>query len=374
MVICKNENCNTRALYGIEWKKPLYCRTHNVKEMNNVINERCKNDSCKKIPNYNYENLKALYCKEHKLDGMIDVKNKRCKNENCYIIASFGNELNKALYCNEHKLEGMEDVKSKRCKFENCKRRPTYNYENLKALYCKEHKLEKMIDVNSKRCKFDSCKKGPNYNYENLKPLYCKEHKLDGMIDVKHIKCKFDSCDTRANPKYNEYCAFCFINLFPNDKLTRNFKTKENYITQQITEKFNNLDWILDRTISSGCSRRRPDMLLHLGHRAIVIEIDENQHSSYENICENKRYMEISQDLDHIPITFIRFNPDSYKINEKTIRSCFSVNRKTGICGLSNKKEMQKRLNILYETLIYNLENENEKTINIVNLFYNQKI
>ena len=260
----------------------------------------------------------------------------------------------------------------KYCKQIDCNTRPTYGTEWKKPLYCSNHKKEGMFDVTHKRCLENDCNKQPTYGTEWKKPLYCNKHKKEGMFNVVSKRCKFENCDTRSNTKYQGYCAFCFVNLFPDHKLARNFKTKENYITEQIIEKFNNLEWILDRTISTGCSRRRPDMLLHLGHRAIIIEIDENQHSSYENICENKRYMEISRDLDHIPITFIRFNPDSYKINEKTIRSCFSVNKQTGICGLKNKKEMNKRLNILYETLIYNLENEIEKTINIVNLFYNK--
>ena len=297
-----------------------------------------------------------------------------CIFENCNTRSTFGNVWQNPLYCSNHKTEEMFDVVHERCKFENCNTRSTFGNEWKNPLYCSNHKTEEMFDVVSQRCKFENCNTRPNFGNVWKNPLFCYKHKKDGMVNVVSQRCKQTDCDTQVSIKYNGYCAFCFVNLFPDHKLTRKFKTKENYITGQIIEKFNNLDWILDKKVSTGCSRRRPDMLLHLGHRAIIIEIDENQHCSYENICENKRYMEISRDLDHIPITFIRFNPDSYKINEKTIRSCFSVNRKTGICGLSNKKEMQKRLNILYETLIYNLENENEKTINIVNLFYNQKI
>ena len=52
--------------------------------------------------------------------------------------------------------------------------------------------------------------------------------------------------------------------------------------------------------------------MVDFGSHIIVIEIDENIHSNYNCICENKRLMEISKDLGHRPIVFIRFNPDSY--------------------------------------------------------------
>ena len=47
------------------------------------------------------------------------------------------------------------------------------------------------------------------------KAFYCSDCKKCGMIDIKH-KCK--RCDlTLASRKYNNHCAFCFINPFPND-------------------------------------------------------------------------------------------------------------------------------------------------------------
>ena len=60
------------------------------------------------------------------------------------------------------------------------------------------------------------------------------------------------------------------------------------------------------------CSKRRPDLFLDLGYQILIIEIDENQHLDYDCSCENKRIMELSQDVGHKPIVFIRFNPDEY--------------------------------------------------------------
>ena len=49
--------------------------------------------------------------------------------------------------------------------------------------------------------------------------------------------------------------------------------------------------------------------------------------------------MEISQDVNHRPIIFIRFNPDSYiDKNKKNIKSCWSLD-KNGSIQINNCKE-----------------------------------
>ena len=81
------------------------------------------------------------------------------------------------------------------------------------------------------------------------------------------------------------------------------------------------------------------------------VEVDENNHSSYDCSCENKRIMILSQDVGHRPITFIRFNPDKYKdCNGIIIKSCWSLN-KLGIMKISKQKEWDERINKLIETI-----------------------
>ena len=50
--------------------------------------------------------------------------------------------------------------------------------------------------------------------------------------------------------------------------------------------------------------------------------------------------MEISQDLGHRPIVFIRFNPDKYEKNGENITSCWGNNKK-GICVVKKKRRME---------------------------------
>jgi hypothetical protein len=44
---------------------------------------------------------------------------------------------------------------------------------------------------------------------------------------------------------------------------------------------------ILYKKVENGCSLRRPDLLLDLGYQVIIVEIDETQHKSYEEICNH---------------------------------------------------------------------------------------
>ena len=83
--------------------------------------------------------------------------------------------------------------------------------------------------------------------------------------------------------------------------------------------------------------------------------------------------MELSQDVGHRPIIFIRFNPDDYKINLKNITSCWKLN-KQGICTIKKNKqeEWKERLKILEEQIKYWLNNKTSKLIEVIQLFYDQ--
>lgn len=165
------------------------------------------------------------------------------------------------------------------------------------------------------------------------------------------------------------------MNLFPDKPVARNYKTKEYAVVEFIKNTFPAFPWISDKIIQGGCSKRRPDLLLDLGYQLIIIEVDENQHTDYDCSCENKRIMELSQDIGHRPIVFIRFNPDDYDKNGKNVTSCWGLNQ-TGICVVkkSKKDEWLQRLNALAEQVNYWLQpkNETNKTVEIIQLFYDE--
>ena len=142
-----------------------------------------------------------------------------------------------------------------------------------------------------------------------------------------------------------------------------------------VKKRFPNFTWFADKQVKDGCSSKRPGLLLDLGYQIVIVEVDENQHNKYDCSCENKRLMELSQDLGHRPIIFIRFNPDDYvNINNERVRSCWSITKKTGIVKIEYKKEWNNRLECLRDQINYwtQSENKTDKTLEVIQLFYNQ--
>ena len=73
-------------------------------------------------------------------------------------------------------------------------------------------------------CLHDGCKTRPIYNVEGeTKGLYCSQHKKNGMVNVKHKTCLSEWCSTLPTEKYDGYCLFCYIHLFPNKPVARNY-------------------------------------------------------------------------------------------------------------------------------------------------------
>jgi uncharacterized protein YajQ (UPF0234 family) len=351
--------------------KGLYCSDCKTDDMIDVKNRKCI--KCKlKQPAFNNPNeVKGLYCADCKTDDMIDVISRKCIK--CKLKRPYFNNPNevKGLYCADCKTDDMIDVISRKCI--KCKlKRPNFNNPNEdKGLYCGDCKTNDMIDVKNRKCII--CKlKQPVFNNQNeVKGLYCSDCKTDDMINVISRRCKSSWCSTIVKNKYKGYCLFCYIHLFPNENICKNYRTKEKAVCDYIKINFPQFNIINDKKIKGGCSNRRPDIYIELDNQIIIIEIDENQHNNYDCSCENKRLMEISRDVNYKSIIFIRFNPDDYIINNDKITSCWSIN-KNGLLTIKKSKiiEWDNRLNNLRECIKYWLFNNTNKIIEIIHLFY----
>ena len=409
-------SCDKRAIYNFPGQtKGEYCMAHQLTGMVNVKLKRCAAFGCYTTPIYNVSgSAMAKYCAEHKTEEMINVVSKRCQHAECNLIAQFNVEGEKTgAYCSVHKLPDMIDIKHKRCETPGCTKMPSYKYlEDTQPRFCARHKTETMIDGKHVRCEYTGCNKSPTYSEPgNTRAKMCSTHKTETMIDVFHAKCCVNECDLRAvyniktiksakycinhrepgmidvfakiclsewcltkcSNKYEGYCMYCYINLFPDKPISRNYKTKEKTVVDSVIETYPQMTWLSDKTVVDGCSRKRPDLLLDLGYQVIIIEIDENQHNAYDCSCENKRLMELSQDIGHRPIVFIRFNPDDYiDMNGIKISSCWKL-QKTGILAINRlkTKEWATRLDVLKNQINYWLTNTTSKTIEIIHLYYN---
>jgi len=412
MVRCYNCYCETTACYNYEGKrKPKYCAKHKLKGMVDVKSSRCIHPTCKKQSVYNIPNEKARYCSEHKTNDMINVKrvsnpkiciHTDCKNESIYNVPNKTskycsqhktdnmiiikqktciyqdckkipcfNMKNKidGLYCFSHKLDGMVNIVSKTCEFKNCIKKPLYNKKGEQPKYCNDHKLDDMINVRHKKCLHSLCNTIAYFNIEGGKPMYCSIHKINGMVDVIHKRCKTPLCNTNVTKKYDGHCLYCYVHLFPFSPLTRNYKTKEASVVEFVKNSFPNYSWITDKRIQDGCSKRRPDIFLDLGDQVLIVEVDENQHVNYDCSCENKRLMELSQDVGHRPIVFIRLNPDDYIEQDKNVPSCWGTNQ-YGICIIKKKKEWDLRLEALKQQIEYWIKERTIKMVEVIQLFY----
>ena len=230
---------------------------------------------------------------------------------------------------------------------------------------CKECGGGSICQHNKVRSQCKECG-GSNYCIHNKCKIYCKE--CGGSY-----LCKSSWCHTIAKTKkYEGYCLYCFIQLFPDKPNTVNYKTKEKDVVDRILKIFPDFTWISDKKIQDGCSKRRPDLLLDMGSHIIIVEVDEDKHNNYDLTCENKRLMEISQDLQHRPTVFIRFNPDKYiDTDGNIIKSCWKLNCYGAMKILKHKEnEWEERIEVLNKQIKYWIDNPTEKTVEIIELFY----
>jgi hypothetical protein len=82
--------------------------------------------------------------------------------------------------------------------------------------------------------------------------------------------------------------------------------------------------------------------------------------------------MELSKDIRHRPLVFLRFNPDKYfDANNKKIPSCFSVS-KTGILKVNNTKKWNERLGNLKVQIDYWIKNTTHKIVEVIQLYFDE--
>jgi hypothetical protein len=308
----------------------------------NRIRYRCKDCGGK---GYCLHGKRKSYCKECCASSFCkhDTLKYRCKACNGSEICSHGNRKS---FCKD------------------CKGSQICIHERRKD-YCKECKGSQICIHDKQKYICVDCNGSQTCEHKKWK-IYCKQCGGKGL-------CKSSWCETIVNnKKYNGYCLKCCINLFPDIKVTRNYKTKETTVSEYIRTTFSEYTWIMNKLIEGGCSKRKPDFYVDMGSHILIIEVDENQHNSYECLCENKRVMEISKDFDHRPVVLLRFNPDGY-INNRGIKvpSCW-ISGGTGIFRVpkNRKTDWDIRLNILKEQISYWMCNKTDKTIEIIYLFY----
>lgn len=374
------EKCDKRPHYNNEGEtRARYCTTHKEDGMVNIINKTCIEMDCPKLPIFGNIGGKAQYCKTHAegKEGMIDVKNARCKEEGCPNRASYNNKGEKrtlycakhkeddmvlvgkrtcpecekipvfnkpneklGIYCNAHKKTGMVNVVDTTC--EECEKRANFNHPSeKKGRFCTTHKEKGMIHKSKmlSECIVANCDNEPLFNVPNKKPIYCYQHMEEEMVNIiqssKCSKCKNPPLSNYGDKYYcmehhpdqntednlKKSCKVCDLaetEFTCNDCKTRKHR-KEWEIVCLLKKKIP-LKAIFDSSLPvRECSNRRPDVYYQCLSHAVIVEIDEHQHRDYQEQCECARISEIVGSLGGLPLTIIRYNPDSIKNKGKTI-------------------------------------------------------
>jgi hypothetical protein len=363
----KCEICQDKfATYNYPYLKKAFCKGCSTDGMIDVLDNKCI--VCKTIrANFNYTNeKKALYCESCSLDNMVNIKASKCiKCKNNQPSFNYPNKK-KYLYCSNCALDDMINIRTPKCILCN-DITPVFNYPNetipLYCYICSKTFKDPMVNVISPKCILCNLIR-PSYNVSNQKtPLYCYKcsKTFKHMVDVISPRCKNEFCDTLVKKKYKGYCTHCFSNLFPNDPLTFQIhsKSKEIIIRDFINANFT--DFIHDKSIfTNHCNctiRRRIDHRKLINNTLLVIETDENQHKSYNQMDEEIRYDDLYMGFSGKWI-YIRFNPDSYK----------SLNGKT------TNPQLATRLSELKNEIKYQIERikneENDDLLEIKYMYY----
>jgi hypothetical protein len=333
--LCSYNNCRINATFGYLGLKPSRCKKHKEEDMIDVKNKKCT--LCNKQPTFGFNN-NATHCLEHKTAEMKDCKHINVLCQICDIRATYGYE--KPTHCVKHKFIDMKDVVSDMCK--KCgKIQPIFGYTK-DNLFCESCKEKDMKDVVHKMCM--KCNEHqPTYNYKNVKPaIYCKGCALDNMVDVVNPKCK--SCGLFMVCKKPHLCSYC------KPTSSQKQRTKEMLVVNFLKE--NGYEFIHNKSVGYVCGNYRPDIKIDCGTHIVIIEVDENQHESYEKSCENVRMFNIAQ-AEGLKCTFLRYNPDSFRLSNKVK----IVHTNT-------------RLKILKEQIDKEINNIPNEVVRIIKLFY----
>ena len=275
----------------------------------------------------------------------------------------------------------MINIISKKCIYEKCTTRAAYNIPTEKiALYCNIHKLENMISTSSKNCQHTKCKELSLYGVIDKRPQYCVLHKKNNMINlILENKCCILECN-------NEYDHIIEINKYCNTHIpSENYgmivkrlcrycdiKDDAQFVCKDCKKIQNKKEWGIVRYLRTaidtkfeyntskmlqGCSKKRPDIYFELPLHCVIVEIDENQHNSYEDTCECARLNEIVSGIGGKPVIIIRYNPDIVKHNGEK----YNVYASDRIDLLVNtiKNELEKKYELFVVKIIQIYYNDN---------------
>jgi len=314
---CREPRCKKRRTHGpVDGTRSsaVYCGPHGKKHgYEDVYSAKCQHPGgCKSLtPCFGIPGGRPQFCEKHHTPGThIDVTHKRCQYpEGCPSLnrsyGPVGGLPASGVVCATHgQLRGYEDVRSRKCEEPGCTSlTPTYGPVGClpkSATHCSGHGRDKGYeDVVRKRC---SC------TFRNF---------VHPMSKVG--KCTV--CDTTLWPRIHkkEDAVAVLLQLAYGDQCVR----------RELAVSFKACGIGVDR---SACGQKpsisaRLDFVIESMTAVVIVEVDEFQHSSYcgeiSRLNEIFTAFRLGDNIRHVH--FVRFNPDAFKIDQKTGRVSLEV-------------------------------------------------
>jgi hypothetical protein len=177
-------------------------------------------------------------------------------------------------------------------------------------------------------------------------PRWCAQHAPVEAVDIRNKKCAFDGCDVNVQQGHT-HCA--------NHDTERKRKTRvrEHKVANFLRDNgFHWTSW--NKQLSeTACGRYRPDFAFELPTHVVVLEVDEHQHAAPGYACDTARMVDVHGSYGGLPVTFVRFNPDAFKL-----------------AGETTRVPLQTRLKTLGDELRAALASPPSHSLEIVRLFY----
>lgn len=350
-------NCDEMYCYYTT-KRNGHLKRHlwEVHNLGDLKTFKCDETGCEYLCKSNY-NLKRHLRDKHNLGNF---KNFKCNEVGCGYVC----KTNGTLTVHRTHTHNLGDIKTFNCTKTGCdytsksngnlKRHMMYNHNtgDLQTFSCdtdgcdfttirngdlKKHMMYKhnIGSFETFNCVVDRC------NYTSKIRRNLKRH-LECMHDLGDKVCELLGCNvfklhayTDINAGKLKVCKKCF------KKATGYSSTSEEQMVKYIEKDIRIAPYVISKDmILKGAlcnTKRRPDMYISSSlDLHLLIECDENQHRSYNPSCEMGRMDEL---IDELPVgrkVFIRWNPDSYKVN-----------------GISGKKSRKERLKELTDLILY---------------------
>ena len=319
----------------------IYCGDCKELDMIDVVHNKCKKCNIKR-PTFNFAGkTRPIYCMDCKESDMIDVDTKKC--EKCQIVVPvFNYETEKSpRFCNNCKEPNMVNIVDRKCNEENCRKKAIYGQPGVLPNRCLTHRIDGMMKQPRRKCQVsegNNCKETAIYGI--TEPNHCEKHKLADEYCLTERKCpKCNSIDILN--KQGVCINIC--SLVEQDLLMKKrVKKKEEFIAKLLAEEIDLKNDVIemwrDTIIDSSCTKTRPDFAYHCGTHIVIVEVDEEQHRSYNNCgyekkdkikAENVRMYNIGNIFQGKPVIFIRYNPDDFKNTDGKKSKITNVKRHT---------------------------------------------